>query len=312
MTLIAPQRLFAGENHEGEHVVEDWVLDERLDFVFRQSNVSGAELCGGRVALDLQHGPFAPTEAMFGGTGIHLVIDHLIDNVLGLDHWDLSVDAVMDDLETLAHEDGFILASRFTNVNVYTGWVEGLIDMGHAWLEQWGEPNMPLIEAAIVREDKLFMPLGYSSTGVRLWLSGHPDLATPHAIIDWKTSTRNWPKGKAQGAIQDDLYSLLVESNYPEANIGWGAFIVGDRSSGKWHENKTLITQQSKDAARERALRAANQVLEGHYSFTPLDGFGKRNWHCKPKFCATWDLCPYRYLGDEFDNQPEEDRSLWL
>jgi len=293
-------------------------LPQEGDFVVRQSTFSNMDLCGGRTGLaqDLDLADAPPSEAMFGGTGIHLVIDNLIDNLFTPYSWMMNSVEFEDRLIELAQEkDGFDLRSRFSSGPVMRGWVEGLLDMGHKWLEQWGEPNLATIEQALVREDKLYRPLGLvivNGTSRRCWVSGHPDLATPSEIVDWKTSSRDWQKGKAQGQIQDDIYATLVEWAYPEAQINQGLFVVGDRSKGTWREHHTLVTEASKKAALDRALNHCRDLLMGTYNMTPLDNFGKRGWHCKPQYCGAWDACTSRYLGDEFDILPQETRSQWL
>ena len=291
------------------------------DFVTRQSTVSNMDLCGGRNGLPLQHNlPDAPpSEAMFSGTSIHLVVDHLIDNTMGIaSPWDLSHDVFGDELQVLAQEkDNFRLRPCFSSQGVWNGWVDHILDMGHKWLEQWGIPNWATIEQAIVREDKLYRPLGivydYSTTkSTRCWVSGHPDLATADMIVDWKTSSRNWQKGKAQGAVQDDIYAALVEWNFPNVTINQGLFVVGDRGKGTWHEHPTLITQASKEAALDRALAHARDLLLGTWNLTPNDNFGKRGWHCKPQFCGAWNVCTARKLGDEFENVAMVTRTDWM
>jgi hypothetical protein len=112
--------------------------------------------------------------------------------------------------------------------------------------------------------------------------------------------------------VQDKLYAVLVEHNEPSAQINQGLFVVGDRSNGKWHEHPTLITQASKDAALWRAYHMIRDQILGTWNYTPLDGFGKRGWHCKPQYCGVWDKCEARKTGDEFENMPQETRSEWM
>jgi hypothetical protein len=251
---------------------------------------------------------------MFGGTAIHLVIDHMIDNIVEGASWDLSPEAVFDELKVLAQEkDGFDLVSRFSTPAIMRGWVEHCVGMGDTWLEDWGIANMAMLEQAIVREGQLFMPLGYEGqTETRMWLSGHPDLATPDVITDWKTSSRKWKPSKAQGMVQDDLYALLVEYNFPEAEIYSGMFVVGNRSSGHWDPHPTRITTASKEAAMTRAFVQAQQLLLGTWTYNLLDGFGSRNWHCKPEYCGSWDICPARKNGDDYERDPQVTRTDWM
>lgn len=291
------------------------------DFVIRQSAVSNGELCGGRNGLALDQPQTPPSEAMFGGTAIHLVVDHLIDNIMDPGTHPMDHESIFSELADLAQEkDGFDLASRFSSPAIMQGWVEHCIGMGNQWLEDWGIPNMATIEQAIVREDQLFMPLGLVTVnpggsgerGVRVWLSGHPDLATPDLIVDWKTSSRAWAKGKAQAAIQDDLYALLVEHNYPDVEIFNGLFVVGNRATGRWDSHPTRITQASKEAALHRAFLQGQQLLLGTWTYSPLDGFGKRGWHCKPEYCGSWDVCPARRIGDDYETDTQVTRTDWM
>lgn len=292
--------------------LREWVLDEENDFVFRQSTTSNMDLCGGRGVGTLPDAvQIPPSEAMFGGTGIHFVIETLTDQLLAGVGGELRTDWLLDHLSRMAEEEGFDLRSRFTNQTALAEWVIHVRDMGYAWLEQWGTPNWHLLEQAIVREDKLYRPLGYDSKGkTRIWLSGHPDLALDDEITDWKTSSRNWQAGKAQGAVQDDIYAALVDWNFG-TDIRKGRFVVGDRAKGVWVEHFTNITPASKEAAIQRAWIHADSLINETWSYTPTNTFGKRGWHCKPQYCSQWDACPFKALGDEWDDMPQETRVIW-
>ena len=281
------------------------------DLVERQSNVGNMETCQGRVALRPPQLP--PSEAMFFGTTEHHIIEAIIEA------WQAGVrppasSHLLEEVEHLATDEGFDLMERFSDGVAFSRWWDEALDLGTAWIEDWGEPNMHLIDQAIYQERKLYRPvaiLEHEGERTIAWVSGHPDLATPSQIIDWKTSGRNWAPAKAQAQIQDDIYALLVEYNEPNAHITNGLFVVGDRSKGRWYEHPTVVNDTTKRAALFRTAAQLNALFTGNFGFSPVGPFGKREWPCRPGYCPAWDMCPAKYQGDEYDAQPQEVRSLW-
>jgi hypothetical protein len=291
------------------------------DYVLRQSNLGNMDLCQGRVGLMMDRDPLPPSEAMWRGTCAHWWIDLFID--LWLDgEQDFStlhdVTWVLNSLIELAREkDGFDFLSRFSSPQAVRAWVTDVISLGNAWVEQWllARDNHLIVEQAIDREIKLLRPLGTikvpgTREPVRAWISGHPDLFEADRVVDWKTSSRNWSKGKAFGMSQDDVYAALIEWNYP-VQIDSGLFVVGDATKNQWHEHHTKVTKASKEAAMQRAFRHIQSLLTETWSYTPTGAFGDRHWPCRPNFCPAWDICPAKYLADSYDNEPIQLQGVW-
>lgn len=289
------------------------------EFVIRQSNVGNMDLCQARVGLMQGQPEQDPSEAMFAGTAVHWLIDLWIDKWLeGVDLAPLSdPDWVEQGLVSVAlQKDGFDLLSKFTSPVHLRQWVVECIFMLNAWVEQWMIGNAQIVEEAVGREVQLHRPLGTVKVPGRrepvvVWVSGHPDLYTRTLLVDWKTSSKNWRKGKAFGMVQDDIYSALVEWSQG-IRIDQGLFVVGDRAARAWYEHPTRITEASREAALVRAYSHARDLLLGTYSFSPTNSFGDRHWPCSPKYCPAWDACPAKYIGDAKDLLSQETRSLWL
>jgi hypothetical protein len=260
-----------------------------------------------------------PSEAMFGGTGIHFLIDTWIDTWLArkdFPYWEVPDAATFLVLTAGAH-DGFDLMSKFTSKAALYTWVSGLLDMLHAWIEGWllvGD-NASIVEQAVGREQRLYRPLGTvkvpgTKQPKQVWVTGMPDLWTGDVLVDWKTSSRNWGKDKAQGMLQDDIYAGLVE--YVDGiALREGMYVVGDRSKQAWHEHHTTMTDASIEAALQRAYAHARDLILGTWSYSPTNSFGSRHWPCRPNFCSAWDRCPAKFLGDSYDNQPIEIQGVW-
>lgn len=295
--------------------------DPVLDYVLRQSNLGNMDLCQGRVGLMLDQTPMKPSEAMFAGTMAHYLIDEFI--TLWLDQEDYThlfeAQFVRDWIvDVAAEKDDLDLRSRFSNEQALMSWIIDGVRMLNTWVEQWllSRNNAALVEQMVGRENQMFRPLGTvkkpgQGKPIRLWVSGHPDGYTTDLLVDWKTSSKNWSKGKAFGMSQDDVYAAIIEFNEGH-EIRAGLFVVCDRSKMKWHEHWTNITEASQEAAMVRAYSHARDLVLSTWSYSPTNSFGIRHWPCKPNFCSAWEICPARKTGDEYDNVNERvERNVW-
>lgn len=290
-------------------------------FVLRQSWLSNMDLCGGRVGLVMYAPAREPSEAMFAGTAMHFLIDNFIDRWLA--HEDL---AVFNDVEWIEQyivsvalqKEGMDLMSKFPSARHMRQWITELMFMLNSWVEDWllVRDNASVVEQAVGRENRLYMPVGTvkrpgTREPIKVWVSGHPDLYTGDVLIDWKTSSKNWRKGKAYGMSQDDVYAALVEYN-DGLKLRESIFVVGDRNSRGWHEHHARMTEASIEAARLRAWTHARDLILETWSYTPTGSFGTRHWPCRPEYCSAWDVCQAKAIGDEYDSVAMITREQWL
>ena len=289
-------------------------------FVIRQSRVANMDLCQGREGLMLGQDPLPPSEAMFKGTAVHYLIDRWLDHWHAdeLRDWSHYKDTAPDYLRMVAKQhDGFDLDLRFSRVKAYETWVDEVVFLFHTWIEDWflDGNNTALVEQEVGREERMFMPLGSvyvpdEKGSAIVWLAGKPDLFTADLLVDWKTSGRAWKQGKAQGLLQDDLYAALIEWTHG-ISIREGLYVVGDWSTNGWAEHRTRITEASIESAKRRAYAHARDLILGTWSYSPTNSFGVRHWPCKPQFCAAWDRCEAKHIGDGVGSQPIEIQGVW-
>jgi hypothetical protein len=144
------------------------------------------------------------------------------------------------------------------------------------------------------------MSLGlHPVSGEPIEMFGTPDAVYPvdELIVDWKTAGRQWDKKKIPGQLQPLAYNALLAASMSMPDFFVFHFYVYDRSKGNWKLfDYGRPSSLQVDALIEQAFGMA-LLSEGAPVYTPQgQGYTTRGWHCDPRYCDAWEICPGKYL----------------
>ena len=251
------------------------VIPTAKDFVIRASTVTDMLMCQGRKAIPaiLNWPDFPPTEAMMFGSVTHGFIE---DHEKGIKRPGMQI--VVDVLA----EDGFEIGDI-----AYP--LPPLIHEAESAFHVWLRTIQPLYPDGTV-EGRMHRPLGVVD-GRPLWLRGTPDYYTGHNVVDWKTSSKKWQKGRENKSIQLPLYRSLIEWNHE--TMPWeGIYVIYSRAKQVWEERPVGLTEGKVNAAMLHAFTMGRALMKQEYSLSPFGEFSARAWYCSEKWCHAWDVCP--------------------
>jgi len=168
------------------------------------------------------------------------------------------------------------------------------------WLTQI-KPKLPSTPVGI--ETKMQMHLGEGNYG-EIHLQGTPDVIYEQYIRDFKTAGRGWKADKADVSIQASLYPALVKENFSGLKIQDFIFDVYDRSKSEWTSFPVKRRVKDINSALKHAFATGLKLEAGLFTAQPVPEASfvkKRGWYCKPKFCGAWNVCEFKYLADDVD-----------
>lgn len=286
------------------------ILD--TDMIVSQSTVASLELSPCRWYYKPERRK--PSEPMFFGTVTHHQVESFLAGRLNdiqlLDPnlaWTASVD--------LATDDGFDLYEALPSEEQRAKFSLEISDASSAWLRDYwhADGNQNLAIKSV--EEPFAMDItpaeGVYPEGRKVWfVTGGIDLLLEDwKIIDWKTASVMWSKGKGTALGQKEAYAMLVDDKYgvmPTSMTFW----VYDRARKLWGPRPADITPYSVAAYRARVEGWVQYMLNPFHLCTPSDG-KVRGWWSKPQYNDVWDLCPScRHLGDSWDKK-ERKADVW-
>jgi hypothetical protein len=278
-------------------VAGDKPSDEAL--IVRPSSWSSFQLCGYRVSLAGEDGfDNTSSEPMAWGTGVHklnanrIIFGDVADDMASSPAAVLGIWA-QEMRDRSDGEDIFTYATR----SYLLGQATEMLSAHKLWVERFWLPVGQHLEVVAV-EDTRIRPLGVLPSGRDVWIRGTADFVTSTAVYDWKSAGRGWKRGKAESNIQHLIYAWLVEDL---AEIDEAAYVVYNRQTAEWAWDDTTlpVTNEAIRTALHAMWDMAKQIDTGTTHASPLvrGGFGDgRGWHCSPKFCGAWSICPAKYL----------------
>jgi hypothetical protein len=266
---------------------------EPTDVIVRQSTIGSMQFCEWRVGYRETEGFLSPavSEAMAFGTCMHylgerhLAGDDMGKMLLNMREW---VE------EILVTQYDWTL-DRVPDVH------EFFSELGVAY-RTWTQQILPEIESQeiVALEETIFLPLGETASGTRVLLQGTPDIITT-PIRDMKTAGTGWKKSKAELSIQASLYMALVKQGFG-LNVREFVFDVYNRRKSEWEMIPVSRRVKDIDAALRTALDYGNKIELKAFTASPVPEASftkKRGWYCSPKYCEAWNVCDYKYLGDD-------------
>jgi hypothetical protein len=293
--------------------------------ILRQSTIGSMQLCPARVGLSVVDGfNSTPSEAMFFGSLVHNLIERFLGGYVAggvtppstypLELLSRSVIGLA--IADVCEKDGFDWEDVTRQEQREAIYEEARVAT-LAWFAQVWSAHLFQSDVLGV-EQKLTAPLRDEPlpSGRQALLQGTPDLWTGGTVIDWKTSGRAWvvhaDLTKGHFSPQAPIYFTLIERN-GGPKIRRMTFYVYDRSSASWAEHETNWTDEQVEASLENAWQYAKQIDAGAFPYTPFEStFGKykRGWHCSPKYCGAWDICPGKaMIADDTDLSVRTERS---
>jgi len=282
------------------------IYDEESDVLVRQSIIGQLQFCPMRVALQGQEG-FLETvsEPICFGTCVH----HIIAEDLILDEGER-----LDMLTNMADWVGPILADQYDwPLEMVPNIRDFFSEIAIAY-SRWRTDVRPLILnkkiLGVEKQGELY--LGEGKTSIleahhysNIFLGGTGDVVLEDTLVDWKTASKDWQKGKADLSIQASLYMPMYKQMF-DVSIKKMEFWVFDRQKVAWNLHSTTRTIPQIDAALLTAYNYGLQLEAGIFPATPVPeaSFQKRRgWYCSPKFCGGWNICKAKYLNDKVDEK---------
>lgn len=265
------------------------MLDELIepaddDIIIRQSTLNSWLLCPGRVYHSVDDGfDRTPSEPMLFGTLVHAMIEaHLLGD-------SPPIGSLLNEAEA---NDGFSL-DDYATPEAIEYMFDGVQMAFDDWQEQV-EPRLPDEEPTYI-EQKFQRPLAEVGDGRVIWVQGTPDLAYSDRIYDWKTAGRGWKlnnNDQSKGSFNAQAPTYLWLDG---RGLRTFTFWVYDRSKGVWGEYITQWDSEQLLLNLKNLEGIGRAIAAGVVYYTPTsDNFGKvqRGWHCSPKYCGAWNICP--------------------
>ena len=298
---------------DGFGTLPSWEEPRPDDILVRQSTIGSMQLCPGRTGLSQEPGfNNTPSEAMFFGSVVHAMIDRFL--TLGDEGaWPFQLttwEAIHETMLTEAIDDGFVLSEVATTEQIVL-FVDEVRSSCQAWYSQVWQEWFHEINV-VGSEVKLTRPLGVLADGRAVWLQGTPDIHTGADLYDWKTSGSKWSingDGLTKGSFQPQAPLYLHLMGLTEGHF---TFVVYDRKEGTWTTHTTEWSASSVASAVRNAWEVGKQIGAKAFPYLPFESsFGKykRGWHCSPKYCGAWDICPGKdMISDGIDTSVKIDR----
>ena len=264
----------------------------------RPSTVKSADLCPARVGYrDTPGYRDRASQAMSWGTMVHDGAERVLNGANPLEVFRPAV--LLDRWAVLAHErDEFDLHSAAPPERL-SEWADEASEALHLW-HKTVYPQLPLSDVDDI-EVTLTRGLGvYKGRPVVMY--GTPDLVLDGEIHDWKTAGRAWSEGRANFEAQPSAYTYLKWGfdEEPHKFVFW----VYDRSKFEWTPIEVWRDVNQVSSWVMHAWMRTIQIEEGITPATPtMERYGKtvRGWYCGPKYCPAWDVCDFKWLGDDVD-----------
>lgn len=301
-------------NHPGYELGDDG------ESVFiRPSTVDSAMLCGGRVGLRGNDGyRYLPNEGLMFGSAVHWWIEFVLEH-----EREPTIDEVLDVIDELYLKDYprpmpggvalFEVPSQFLGSRSLLAFAAEVLEAGESWLSTVYSKLLVGHDAdEFVIEERLTADVGIVDLGngeqFRIYLRGTPDLIIPSIgeMIDWKTAGKAWDPKRLEKQFQVVVYPWMA-SEHLAVEIEKFTYWIYDRS-GKWWVpmSAPVGTKAERKAARHQTLRVAHSLLSDSWTYRPQgQGRQTRGWHCSPKYCDAWAVCPGKHLvRDGKANEP--------
>ncbi len=279
------------------------VPNEENDTFIRQSTINSLQQCGQRVALKSHPGYLeAVSEPLAFGTLTHHIIEQHLASGEMQDKLLMNMGAWV---EPILLEEYDWPINRVPDLHLFLG------EIAIAY-RSWVHYVLPEIQRAelLTQEEKMTLYLGEGRDG-NIFLQGTADAVTDKALVDWKTSRRAWKPTKAQFSIQATLYPALVKQNLGRA-IRRMDFWVYSRQDSQWVLHTARRTIDEIDTGLKIAYTYGLQLESGILPATPLEEnyFDyKRAWYCSPRYCGAWNVCEFKHLPDDKDEDVIAERT---
>jgi len=266
-------------------------------FYIRPSTVQSYLLCPARTGLRGQEGfNYLPNETLLFGSVTHWLIEQIQErggDVPRIDELLAAMQAVYvkDAPDELKDSKLTAVTTRAQRMTL----ADGALEASELWLSQV-ERNLPSDPHV---EETLEMEIGI--WGERpVVLRGTPDSVWPEVglVADWKTAGRAWDAKKIEGQLQRIYYPMMATEHYDEAFIRFDYWVF-NRDKSVWDQHKAPApTEAEMHAAREMAMAVAGSMIETSWTFAPAGQafHATRGWHCSPKYCDAWAVCPGKHL----------------
>ncbi len=266
-----------------------------MSLEIRPSTVGSMMLCPARQMLkDVDGFNRKPSEALVFGTLVHALLEsHLRGSVMN------PVFGVHDRLHEIWLADGGTdhewrrLVSDEKKMS--------MADEAAVAYQKWKRnilPFLPTSEPIIERQMRTTIGV-HPETNEAVEMYGTPDVVYPddRLIIDWKTAGRGWDGKKMEGQVQPLAYNLLLEGALGVAEPFAFQFYVYDRKDESWKLHDYGVPDlRAVEAFQAQAFGMA-LLSEGEPVFTPQgQGWKTRGWHCDPRYCDAWAVCPGKWL----------------
>jgi hypothetical protein len=141
----------------------------------------------------------------------------------------------------------------------------------------------------------------YADIGVGMPVCGKPDAVVDGTLIDLKTSTKRWPKGRENTEIQPTLYRMLLRENGlgdlpAEYRILTNATREPRKHAGTWDTDTKVygeIRQAHRTVAHEEALLDRIRIMVTMLKAGQFPPAYPDTWWCSRNWCAYFGGCPY-------------------
>jgi len=273
-----------------------------MSIEIRPSTVSSMMLCPARTMLREANEPYQPAEALVFGSVVHARIEHNLTSTAEVSVSGLLRQVWADDTDG-SDVDDYISEVRKAQL------VYEVVVAYDKWLQQV-KPFLPQSEAIVERKFRSTIGMHpVSNEAVEMF--GTPDVVYPDEglIVDWKTAGRGWDKRKMQAQMQPMAYNVLVADGLGYNDVFGFTFYVYDRQKEAWKKHDYgKPSQDAIDAFIQQAFGMA-LLSEGEPIFTPGgQGNTARGWHCDPRYCDRWGVCPGKYLINDVKAKQREKR----
>lgn len=142
-------------------------------------------------------------------------------------------------------------------------------------------------------------------------IRGTPDLIVPHDEepigFDWKTAAKGWKEGQQKTDKMDQLsaYTALYYGDRPVVPAMSWVVGVYNRKAEMWEWYETTRSEGQVSSTLGAMDQVALAKSAGAYiprQTQTVYGKTERGWWCSAKWCAAWNVCFYKNIGDGKEN----------
>ena len=141
----------------------------------------------------------------------------------------------------------------------------------------------------------------YADIGVGIPVSGKPDVVASGTLVDLKTATKRWPRGREDTEIQPTLYRMLLRENGlgtlpAEYRLLTSAAHEPRNHAGVWDKDTQVygeVRSAHRTPAHEEALLDRTKAMVTMLKAGQFPPAYPDTWWCSENWCGYFGGCPY-------------------